>query len=103
MRAIDAAMQAADEPAAFGVRANQAGETGAAAQRGDVVCGVGRAAADHVRGVVLENQHGRFAGDPCDLTVDEFVRDEVADHEHAPARERIDEREQPFFPLRFAW
>src|SRR5712692_9333560 len=42
-------------------------------------------------GVVLENEHRRFARDPRHLAVDEFIGDEVADDEDAAAGEAVDE------------
>ena len=74
----------------------------AAAERGDVVGRVAGAAGHHLRRVVLEDQHRRLARDARDLAVDELVGDEVADDEHAAAREAVDEREQALLALGLA-
>ena len=102
VRALDAAMEAREQPAAFGIGADEAGEPRAAAERGDVVRGVAGAAGDHLGRVVLEDQHRRLARHARDLAVDELVGDEVADDQHAAAAEAVDEREQAFLALGLA-
>ena len=74
----------------------------AAAERRDVVRGVAGAAADDLGRVVLQDQHRRFARHAGDFAVDELVGDEVADDQHAAAREAVDEREQPLLALGLA-
>src|SRR5262249_55599591 len=56
---------------------------------------------DELGRVVLEDEHRRFARDAGDLAVDELVGDEVADNEHATARETVDEPEQALPALGF--
>ena len=101
-RPIDAAVKAGEQPAAFGIGADEPGEARAAAERGDVVGGVAGAAGHHLRRVVLQDEDRRLARDAGDLAVDELVGDEVADDEHAAAREAVDEREQPLLALGLA-
>ena len=78
------------------------GERRAAAERRDVVGRVAGAAGHHLGGVVLEDEHRRLARDAGDLAVDELVGDQIADDEHAPAREAVDEREQALLQLGLA-
>src|SRR4051812_27011280 len=87
VRAVDVTVQTREKPSPFGIGPDQAAETRAAAERGDVVRGVPGAAADHLRGVVLQDEHGRLARDARDLPVNEFVGDDVADDEDAAAGE----------------
>ena len=91
-----------EQPPAFRIGADEPGETRAAAERGDVVGRVAGAAGHHLGRVVLEDQHRRLARHARDLAVDELVGDEVADDEHAAAREAVDEPEQPLLALGFA-
>ena len=81
-------------PLADLVVAHQADRAGARAERRDVAGGVARAAGHDLRAVVFEDQHRRFARDAGDAPVDEFVRDEIADHEHARLAEAIHDLEQ---------
>ena len=64
------------------------------AERRDVVRRVACAAGDDLGGVVLENQHRRLARHAVHFAVDELVRDEIADDQHATAAEVVDERQQ---------
>ena len=101
-RAIDAAMKAAEQAAAFGIGADESDQPGAAAERRDVVGGVSRSARHHFRRVVFQNQDRRLTRDPGHLAVDELVRDEIADDQHAPARKAVDETEQACLALGLA-
>ena len=95
-------MKAREQPAAFRVGADEAGEARAPAERGDVVRGVAGPAADHLGRVVLQDEHRRLARDARDFAVDELVGDQIADDQHAAAREAVDERQQPFLALGLA-
>ncbi len=57
------------------------------AERGDVVGRVARAAGDHLGRVVLEDEHRRFARHASHLTVDEFIREEIANDREFGAAE----------------
>ena len=72
---VHAAMEAGQQPASFGVGADQTGEARPAAERGDVVGGVAGAAGNHLRRVVLEDQDRRLARDARHRAVDELVGD----------------------------
>src|SRR5436190_8417535 len=100
--AVDAAVKTRQQSPPLAVVADDAGQPGTAAERGDVVRRVASAARHDFRGVVLEDQHRRFARDSLDVAVDELVRDQVADDEHAPARETVDEPEQALSALGLA-
>ena len=102
VRAIDAAVKAREQAAAFGIRADHAHQTRAAAKGRDVVGRVARPAGHHLRRVVLEDQDRRLPGDAGDLAVDELVGDDVADDEDTAVREAVDEREQPLLALGLA-
>ena len=49
------------------------------AQRGQIHHGVGAAARDHGALAMFQDQHRRFARDPCDLAEDEFVGHQVGE------------------------
>src|SRR5262249_16922059 len=100
--AVDTAMKAAQQAAAFGVRADEPEETRPAAQRGDVVGGVRRPASHHFGGVVFQDQDGRLARDARNLAIHELVRDQITDNEDAPARESLDKAQQALFALGLA-
>ena len=98
---IDAPVKARQEPAALGFGADEPRQPRTAAERGDVVRRVAGAARHHLGRVVLQDEHRRLARHAGDLAVDELVGDEVADDEHAPAREAVDEPEQALLALGF--
>ncbi len=98
---VDAAGKAGEQPAPLGVGADDPCQPRRAAERGDVVGGVARAAGHHRRRVVFEDQHRRLARDARHLPVDEFVGDEITDDQHAAAAEAVDEPEQTFLALGF--
>ena len=103
VRVVDAAVEARQQAPAFGVGARRAPTSlRPAAEGGDVVRRVARAAGDDLRRVVLQDQHRRLARHARHLAVDELVGDQIAEHEHAAAREAVDEGEEPFLALRFA-
>jgi hypothetical protein len=92
--ALDAARQTGHQASALGVAADQPGETRASAQRRDVVGRVARTAGNHLGRVVFQDQHRRFPRHARDLSVDELVGDDVADHQHPAVAEALDQREQ---------
>ncbi len=102
MSRVDAAVKAGEHPPAFVVTADEPRHAGASSERRDVVRRVSGSARQNLRRVVLQDEHGRFTRDPGDLAIDELVRDEIADDEHAPAREAVDELQEPFFTLGLA-
>jgi hypothetical protein len=91
---LDVLVQAFDHPPAHVVVAHQTDRARARAERRDVAGGVARAAGHDLRAVVFEDQYRRFARDPRDTPVDEFIRDEIADDEHARLAEAIHDLEQ---------
>ena len=84
------------------IGADHARERGAPAERRDVVGGVAGAAGDDLRRVVLEDEDRRLARHAGHLAVDELVGDQIADDEHAAAREAVDEAQQPLPALGLA-
>ena len=79
------------QPPSLRIDAGEPGQHGAPAERGDVVGGVAGAAGDDFGRVVLEDENRRLARHARHLTVDELVGDQVADDQHAPAREPVDQ------------
>ena len=61
----------------------EADDLRAAAERGDVVRGVARAAGQNLRRVVLKNEHRRLARHARHAAVDELVGDQIADDRDA--------------------
>ena len=92
-------MKTGEKTAPFAIGADDTHQPRAAAERSHVVCGVAGAAGDDFGGIVLENQHRRFARDPFDVAVNELVRDQITDNEDAPAREAVHEPEQTLLAL----
>src|SRR5262245_39528619 len=74
---VHRARQTAEQPPPFGIRADQTRERCAAAERGDVGGGITGTAGDELRRVVLENENRRLARNARDLSVYEFVGDQV--------------------------
>ena len=95
-------MKAREQPPAFGIGADQPGQPRAAAERGDVVGRVAGAAGDHLVASYFRISTGASRETRAHLAVDELVGDQVADDEHAAAREAVDEREQALLALGFA-
>jgi hypothetical protein len=100
---IDATMKRRQQPPSVGIGSDQADNPPTPAECGNVVRRIACAAADHFRRVVPENENGRLARHPRHFAVDEFVSDNVADDNDAPARKRVNERKQALFALSFAW
>src|SRR5215468_2082360 len=96
-------MEAFEQPTAFRVVTDDTGETGTSAKRRDVVGRIARAARHNLGGVVLEDQNGSLARHAGNFSVDVLVGDQVANDQHTPAAEAIDEAEQTFFALGFSW
>src|SRR3989442_9613837 len=84
------------------IGAADARHAGAAAERGDVVGGVARAAWQDLGRVVLEDQHGRLARHARHFAVDELIGNQVADDQQPAAAEAVDEVEQALFALGLA-
>src|SRR5262249_47257831 len=99
--AIDAAVETSHQARTLRVGADDAGDPCAPAERRDIVYRVARTAGDHFRGVVLQDQYGRFARHARHLAVNELIGDDVADDEHALAGKSVDEAQQtlPVFSL----
>src|SRR4029077_4536890 len=74
----------------------------AAAECRHVVGRVAGAARHDLRRVVSEDQHRRLARHTRDLAVDELVGNEIADDQHTPAAEAVDEGKEPLLPLGLA-
>ena len=99
--AIDLPREARQQPSSLFVRAHKAGKRGRSTQRSDVVRGVARAAGHDFGGVIFENQHRRLARHAVHFSVNELVRDEIADDQHTTAAEVVDERQQARFAFGF--
>src|SRR6185436_593918 len=62
---------------------------GARVERAEVRDGVPRSARDELDALLVEDEDGCLARDARELPVEELVGDEVAEHDDAPARERV--------------
>ncbi len=83
-----------DESAAGRVVSDKTHGERFAAQRLDVVDGVGAASETKIGALELKNQNRRFTGDALDAAIQELVDHEVGDHGDAPPLERADNFEQ---------
>ena len=91
--AMDAGRQAGHQPAALRIVSNDAGKRGASAERGDVVtrrCPRRPATISVVS--YFRIRTGASRETLAILSVDELVGNEIPDHEHAAARESVDQR-----------
>src|SRR5262249_24391521 len=82
------------QPRPLGVRADDAGDLDGAAERGDVVRHVGRAAQAEALVIELDDGHGRFGRDALDAPDDEMIEHQIADDEHSPAACAVEQRAQ---------
>ncbi len=92
---VDPLAEGGEQALALIVGADEAGEQRAGAERRDVVRGVAGAARHDFSRVVLQDEDRSLARDARHLAVDELVRDQVADDEHAPRGKGIDDRGEP--------
>ena len=84
------------QPIAWLVAAGERDEPHYTAKARHIVGGVAGAAGNDFRRVVLEDQYRRLARHAGDASVNEFIRDQIAEHDHAFAAARRDQLKKIF-------
>ena len=83
-----------EQPIARLVASGERHQPHRSAETGDVVRGIAGAARHDLRGVVLEDQHRRFARHARDAAINEFVGNQITEDDNALTAERRNQREQ---------